>query len=137
MAHEHVVMENRQEPFLLPRRRFTQVSWGLPRANEAGFMRALGRGIRGTSTAVDWVVLPFGQGTPMHSNRAEHIIIVLQGSIEFRFIDKESAEMEPLDSLFIPANHPYAYANTGLSEVRFISVLGKHSEWPGQGNYDY
>jgi mannose-6-phosphate isomerase-like protein (cupin superfamily) len=136
MAKNHVIVEDVTKHLVMRKREFTEPDWKLPKATEIGYVRGFSKGLYATAASISWVTLPFGQGTPVHHNSAEHIIVNLEGQLEFRFVS-ESVELSPMDLLFIPANYQYSYFNVGVETVRFFSVLCRYDEWPGIGNYDY
>ena len=131
----HVIVDDFGKHQVLRRRDFMEVSWGLPQAGEVGFVRGLSRGLQASTGSVSWVTLPFGQGTPVHGNTAEHVIVALEGQVEFR-LGGEAIELAPMDSLFIPANYMYSYHNVGPDLVRFFSILFMYDVWPAAGIYN-
>jgi len=112
-----------------------QPSWGLPKADMAGFWRGRCNGMEATRCSAGFVIMPFGQTTPLHSNTAEHIIIMIEGDIEFT-IEGEAFPLEPRDMLFIPAHAKYVYTNKGRATATFISVLGQVDSPPKGTYYD-
>jgi quercetin dioxygenase-like cupin family protein len=111
-----------------------QPSWGLPKADEVGYIRARCNGMEGTGFSAAVVYMPFGQNTPVHANTGEHIIFQLDGLVEFR-MQGESWPLEPLDMLFIPANVAYSYHNIGRTTASFISIIGRTDDWPPAATY--
>ncbi len=137
MAKNYVAVEDVTKHQVLRKREFIEPGWKLPQAGENGFIRGFSQGLVASSASISWVTLPFGQGTPVHDSSAEHIIVNLEGQLEFRF-QSESVELSPMDVLFIPAKYPYSYFNVGVDTVRFFSILSKFDEWPpSRGSYDY
>jgi quercetin dioxygenase-like cupin family protein len=120
-------------PWIL-RSRDQQPTWNLPKADTAGFWRGRCNGMEASQCSAGLVLMPFGQTTPLHSNCAEHIILLLEGEIEFT-IEGEPFPLEPGDMLFIPADVKYLYTNRGRSTARFISILGRVDAWPPKGTY--
>jgi hypothetical protein len=123
------------KPYQLSRQQLMEPSWDLPRAREIGSMRALCRGISASSAALSVGIVPFGQGSMVHANTAEHIIMGLEGKECFEVAGVEY-DVGPFDLLFIPARARYRHYNKHDRETRFVSVLGKTDVWPPSGIYD-
>jgi quercetin dioxygenase-like cupin family protein len=73
--------------------------------------------------------LPIGQGSPVHTSKIEHVITVLEGSVEF-IVDGVHYRLEKLDQLFIPPGLPFEYRNVALQYSWFFNVISPTDEWP-------
>jgi quercetin dioxygenase-like cupin family protein len=112
-----------------------QPTWGLPKADQVGFIRARCNGMVGTNFSAALVLMPFGQNTPVHGNTGEHIILQLEGLVEFR-MDGQEFPLEAGDMLFIPADMPYSYHNRGRETAQFVSIIGRVGDWPPKATYE-
>jgi quercetin dioxygenase-like cupin family protein len=120
-------------PWALPRRQ-QQPDWTLPRAREVGFIRAKCTPMHGTALSAGVVMILTGQTTPLHSSNAEHIIFQLDGEVAFE-IEGERYALESRDMLFIPADAPYSYTNTGRDTATFISIIANLDSLPPKSTY--
>jgi quercetin dioxygenase-like cupin family protein len=118
----------------MPAAEVARTSWNLPRSNEPGYMRAIGRGFRGRSASLGVGIMLVGQRSPLHSADAEHLLLGIEGSITWN-VDGTPYSMGPMDLLFVGAGIVYEYWNSGFSTARFVDVIGKVDSWPPQGNY--
>jgi quercetin dioxygenase-like cupin family protein len=109
--------------------------WTLPLADQPGFRRAIGRGIRGSRAAVAIVQLLEGQASPPHSYPAEHLLFGLEGRVTFMIAGQPDIELVPGTLLYIGPEVTYEYRNSGDADARFVDVLGNVSTWPGGGQY--
>ena len=63
-----------------------------------------------------------GGSMPNHTNQVEHEQYVLSGSAEIA-IDGEVSQVNPGDVVFIPAQTPHWYKNTGDSPFVFLCLV--------------
>lgn len=118
----------------MPASDIARMSWNLPKSNEPGYLRAIGRGFRGTSASLGVGIMLVGQRSPLHSADAEHLLLGIEGSLTWN-VDGTHYTTGPMDLLFIGAGIVYEYWNSGFGTARFIDVIGKVNSWPPQGNY--
>lgn len=107
----------------------------LPRADESGYARAIGRGFRGASASLGIGKLPVGQRSPRHSADGEHLLLGLEGSITW-WVDGSEYVMNKLDLLYIGPDVAYEYWNSGEVKAAFIDVVAKGRSWPPRGTYE-
>jgi quercetin dioxygenase-like cupin family protein len=107
----------------------------LPRADEYGYAREIGRGIRGASASLGIGKLPVGQRSPRHSADGEHLLLGLEGSITW-LVDGSEYVMDTLDLLYIGPDVTYEYWNSGEVKAAFIDVVAKGRSWPARGTYE-
>jgi quercetin dioxygenase-like cupin family protein len=67
-------------------------------------------------------VIERGGSMPLHANTVEHEQYVLRGEAHVRIGDEER-EVAAGDILFVPADVPHAYTNTGVEPYEFLCVV--------------
>jgi quercetin dioxygenase-like cupin family protein len=95
----------------------------LPRAEQGGFLRTAYKGLEAGTFRTTLVVVPLGQCSPPRLSEIEHIIVVLEGALEFR-VDDVRYRLEALDQIFVPVGVHWEYRNAVLAVSSFISVTG-------------
>lgn len=124
----------------LVRRSELRVDWDtLPHGKDFGTIRGIHRDSNGqimtaSNCKVVLAVVPFGQGTPRHSSSGEHIILGVQGEVEWD-IDGQTFIVGAGDMLFFPQNAIYKYRNIGQGEAYHYAIVGRYDEWPTTGKY--
>lgn len=132
--------ESRKAPTLLRwRDQQRHIDWRdhpLPLADRFGWHRGHYGRLEATNFGASLVVLPFGQASPPHSSRKEHIILVVEGEVEF-VVGAPATEyrLAPYDALFIPAEIVYEYYNVGRVDALFYSITGQVT--PGDSSPTY
>lgn len=117
-------------------RRADQVpSTSLPFAQQDGSRRAVFTRIKGTNFHAGTNELGAGQSSPPHSFDAEHIIVLLSGSIDWTVDGVVYRLRRRYDMLFIPAYAEYSPRNPGARAAQFLSIAGRVAEWPGRASY--
>jgi mannose-6-phosphate isomerase-like protein (cupin superfamily) len=99
-----------------------------------GRLRGAYDGIAGTNCLVNILVLPFGQGSPLITYDAEHIVVQLEGRVEWE-TGGERLVLEPEDMLFIPPATPYRFLNVGRGDATFLDVAARADVWPATITY--
>lgn len=127
--------ERFSKPWLLKREAMNKVNWALPDAEREGFRRGMHNGIQARKAFAKLVTVPVGQGTPVHSVSADHIIFLVRGRVEFKLGELTFALAEH-DLFFFPANAPYAFRNVGTEDAEFLSVVTEAVQpWPPESTY--
>ena len=121
-------------PWVL-KRRDQRPNWNYHKGDTVGYARCQLDGIAGTHCEANVVILPFGQASPRKTYMGEHIILQLEGEVEFEH-ESTCYVVEPWDLLFIPAGISYKYRNCGRSDAVFLAVIGKAKEWPARVLYE-
>jgi mannose-6-phosphate isomerase-like protein (cupin superfamily) len=68
------------------------------------------------------LTVPAGETNLMHNHaKEEQIYIVLSGSGEIQ-VDEERAPAEPGDVIFLPANVPHGFFNTGKTSAVILNI---------------
>lgn len=110
------------------------VNWNLAKSDIPGCRRAHFSGIDGTMVGVNLLLLPAGQRSPLHTYTGEHIIVLLQGSIDFVH-EAQHYVMDSHDMLFIPADIWYEYVNVGAGDAIFVGIKAAAAEWPAHSAF--
>jgi len=76
----------------------------------------------GPNFAMRRFVINPGGSMPLHTNQVEHEQYVLSGSAEIS-IAGEVFQVQPGDVVFIPAQAPHSYKNTGDSPFEFLCLV--------------
>jgi mannose-6-phosphate isomerase-like protein (cupin superfamily) len=107
----------------------------LPSLEGEGYQRTWHRGVRSERAFARKVTLPPGGGTPIHAVTCDHVIIGLEGRIDFE-MRGEVLPVEAGDLLYFPANVLYTIRNRGEIDAALISV-GIEGEfgWPPRSDY--
>ena len=72
--------------------------------------------------AVVWMVIEPGGSLPTHTDSAEEVVLVLDGTIE-GWIEDEHGTLEPGALVLIPAMKPHGLRNIGTSTARAIGFF--------------
>jgi quercetin dioxygenase-like cupin family protein len=107
----------------------------LPSVEEEGYQRTWHRGVKTERAFARKVTLPPGGGTPIHGVTCDHVIVGLEGRIDFE-MRGEVFPVEAGDLLYFPANVLYTISNGGDVDASIISV-GIEAEfgWPPRSDY--
>jgi quercetin dioxygenase-like cupin family protein len=108
-------------------------SWGLPGATTPGSMRAGFDHVFTSSAKAHWVLIGRGQSSPLHSSAADHLIVVVEGKVEFQLGDDRYV-LEPMDLFVFPSEAPYRYTNISSGDAMFLSVSSSAGSWPPEAN---
>lgn len=126
------------EPCLL-RREDMRLYTGLPKDDVYGYHRAQSTVLKGTHAQAGVVHLPVGQACVTHASPGEHFVYLLEGEMEYAF-EGRRFRLKPHDMFFVPAHVMYQYRNVGFTDARFVNILARGPELPGQPTtsiYDY
>jgi quercetin dioxygenase-like cupin family protein len=94
-------------------------------AEQFGYHRGHYGRLEGTNVKSNITVVPFGQASPPHSTKHEHILYMLEGEVEFLLSpDRTPYLLTKYDSLFIPAEVRYEYSNVGRVDAYMIAISG-------------
>jgi quercetin dioxygenase-like cupin family protein len=120
----------------LLRRRDAEPDWSAaPGGDTDGTRRALFPRLHGTNFRAGMNLLPAGQWSPPHTYNAEHIIVLLEGQVDWTVDDTVYELRDAHDMLFIAAGAEYTPTNPGPGDALFLSILGRVDEWPGRAVY--
>ena len=103
--------------------------WSLPGARTPGTARASYDRISASNMKAHHVMIGRGQSTPLHTSASDHLIVVLEGRVEFE-LSGGKFELSPYDLFVFPAEVPYRYTNVGDGDALFLSVSSRATEWP-------
>ena len=106
----------------------------VPQSEIFGHHRGFYDKLEGTNFSVHIVILPFGQSSVPHDSTCEHVILQLDGEVEFSF-EGSRYRLQKNDMLFIPAGIVYGYRNPGEADCRFASVMSGSNSWPPSAKY--
>lgn len=114
------------------------VRWGAnPRSDEPGFAILSYTQIEGTNFMSHISVLPRGTRRPSHRHDAEHLMVALEGEVEFEFPDlgpTATVRMKPFDVVFVPADLDYRYRQVGQRDAAFSATVIRKEAWPCTGS---
>lgn len=123
------------EPLLLRAADQKPLTVDLPSLASESYQRTWHRGVKSERAFARKVSFPPGGGTPIHGVTCDHVIIGLEGRVDFEMRGKIFT-VEAGDLLYFPANALYSIRNRGEVHSAVISV-GIEAEfgWPPRSDY--
>ena len=94
----------------------------LPGAARPGGARAAYRGLATPHFRTNIVVVPGLQRSTPRASEVDHVIMILDGSIEVS-VDGRAAALERWDQILVPARVDWEYRNPAEQEATFVSVV--------------
>ena len=123
------------KPRLVRKSEQVPLSISLPGLAAAANSRVWHKGVRTERSFARRLTFPPGGGTPIHTVTCDHVVVQMEGMIEF-VMDGCVFALEPGDLLYFPANMLYEIHNRSEADAVFVSV-GVEAEfgWPPRSNY--
>jgi mannose-6-phosphate isomerase-like protein (cupin superfamily) len=106
--------------------------YGWPRSEEYPLVAAYPE-LRGTNFTWHISVIGRGGSRPLHRTNADHLVLVLDGEMEFEFPDPEGTatfRMEKYDALLIPADVNFRFRQVGFTDATFSATVVRTDKWP-------
>ena len=75
-----------------------------------------------TASTLSWSLVGVGVGAPLHFHEAEELIVVLEGTLEFR-LGSEVHRAEPEQTVIIPARMPHSFTNPGPGVAQIMAFF--------------
>lgn len=94
----------------------------LPGAREPGGARAAYRGLATPHFWTNVVVIPGLQRSTPRASEVDHVIMILDGSVEFS-VDGRASTLRRWDQILVPAMVDWEYRNPAEQEATFVSVV--------------
>jgi len=107
-----------------------RLDWSLPGAKTPGTARAVYDLISASSINAHHVVIFHGQSTPVHTTESDHLMVQIEGIVEFDLVGDQKYVLHPKDLFVFPAGVPYRYTNVGPGDALFVSVACRADTWP-------
>jgi quercetin dioxygenase-like cupin family protein len=84
--------------------------------------RTVYAGLGTSAFRISMIEMAFDQGAPWHAASSDHVVVVLDGAVEFTF-NGRAETLGPLDQLRLPRGSEYSYRATADSGCRFLALL--------------